>query len=112
MGVELCCRPYSAGIFLTLSDQIQNLQNCHTTPNNNDQERRHLGIGVFKVPSSMAGPLSYVLLESPFASVSTVSRGHPSLVSLVTLLHSYLLHVRTTEKTCDILMDKDDIHTR
>jgi hypothetical protein len=29
------------------------------------------------------GPLSYVLLESPLASVSTVSRGHPSLVSLL-----------------------------
>jgi hypothetical protein len=27
-------------------------------------------------------PLSFVLFESPFASVSTVSRGHPSLVSL------------------------------
>jgi hypothetical protein len=27
-------------------------------------------------------PLSFVLLESPFTSVSTVSRGHPSLVSL------------------------------
>jgi hypothetical protein len=26
------------------------------------------------------GTLSYVLQESPFASVSTVSRGHPSLV--------------------------------
>ncbi len=25
------------------------------------------------------GPLSFVLFESPFASVSTVSRGHPSL---------------------------------
>jgi hypothetical protein len=29
-------------------------------------------------------PLSFVLFESPFTSVSTVSRGHPSLVSLVT----------------------------
>ncbi len=28
-------------------------------------------------------PLSFVLFESPFASVSTVSRGHPSLVSLM-----------------------------
>jgi hypothetical protein len=28
-GVELCCRPYS--------DQIQNLQNCFTTPNKKDQ---------------------------------------------------------------------------
>jgi hypothetical protein len=26
--------------------------------------------------------LSFVLLESPFTSVSTISRGHPSLVSL------------------------------
>jgi hypothetical protein len=29
------------------------------------------------------GPLSFVLFESPYTSVSTVSRGHPSLVSLV-----------------------------
>jgi hypothetical protein len=28
------------------------------------------------------GPLSFVLFESPFTSVSTVSRGRPSLVSL------------------------------
>jgi hypothetical protein len=28
------------------------------------------------------GPLLIVLFESPFTSVSTVSRGHPSLVSL------------------------------
>ncbi len=32
---------------------------------------------------SKEGHLSYVLQESPFASVSTVSRGHSSLVSLV-----------------------------
>jgi hypothetical protein len=29
------------------------------------------------------GPLSFVFFESPFTSVSTVSRGHPSLVSLI-----------------------------
>ncbi len=29
------------------------------------------------------GPLSFVLLESPFTSISTVSRGHPSQVSLL-----------------------------
>jgi hypothetical protein len=28
------------------------------------------------------GPLSFILFESPFASVSTVSRGHPSVVYL------------------------------
>ena len=27
-GVELCCRPYSAGVLHSVSDQIQNLQNC------------------------------------------------------------------------------------
>ncbi len=30
-GVELCWRPYSAGV----SDQIQNLQSCLTTANKN-----------------------------------------------------------------------------
>jgi hypothetical protein len=29
------------------------------------------------------GPLSFVLFASPFTSVSTFSRGHPSLVSLI-----------------------------
>ncbi len=32
-GVELCCRPYSAGILHSVSDQIQNQPNCFTTPN-------------------------------------------------------------------------------
>jgi hypothetical protein len=27
------------------------------------------------------GPISFVLFEAPFTAVSTVSRGHPSLVS-------------------------------
>jgi hypothetical protein len=31
---------------------------------------------------SKKGPLSFVLFESPITSISTVSRGHPSLVSL------------------------------
>ncbi len=36
-GVELCCRPYSAGVLHSVSDQILNLQNCFTTPNKNYQ---------------------------------------------------------------------------
>jgi hypothetical protein len=36
-------------------------------------------------------PLSFVLLESPFTSVSIVSMGHPSLISLVT--SRYLLSI-------------------
>ncbi len=55
-GVELCCRPYSAGVLHPVSDQVQNLQNCFTTQNKNDQKRRHLGVGVFKVPSFMPPP--------------------------------------------------------
>ncbi len=31
-GGELCCRPYSAGILHSVSDQIQNIPNCFTTP--------------------------------------------------------------------------------
>jgi hypothetical protein len=33
------------------------------------------------------GPLSFVLSESPFTSASTVSRGHPSLDSLLPILY-------------------------
>ncbi len=41
------------------------------------------------------GPLSYLLREAPFASVSTVSRGHPSLVSLCSV---YNLHIKEKSK--------------
>ncbi len=30
-GVEMYCGPYSARVILSVSDQIQNLQNCFTT---------------------------------------------------------------------------------
>ncbi len=40
-GDELCCRPYSARILHSVSDQIQNLPYCFTTPKQNDQWRRH-----------------------------------------------------------------------
>jgi hypothetical protein len=32
-GVELCCRPYSAGVLHSVSDLIQSLQNCFSNPN-------------------------------------------------------------------------------
>ncbi len=35
-GVELYCRPYSAGVLHSISDQIQSRQNCFTTQNKND----------------------------------------------------------------------------
>jgi hypothetical protein len=31
--VEMYCGPYSAGVLHSVADQIQNLQNCFTTPN-------------------------------------------------------------------------------
>jgi hypothetical protein len=36
-GIEMYCGPYSAGVLHSVSDQIQNLQSCFTTPNKNDQ---------------------------------------------------------------------------
>jgi hypothetical protein len=36
-GVEMYCGPYSAGVLHSVSDKIQNLQNCFTTPDKNDQ---------------------------------------------------------------------------
>jgi hypothetical protein len=33
------CRPYSAGVLHSVSDQIQNLQNCLTTPIINDYSK-------------------------------------------------------------------------
>ncbi len=36
-----------------------------------------------KLRPTKKGPLSFVLLESPFTSDSTVSGGHPSVFSLV-----------------------------
>ncbi len=44
------CRPYSAGILNSVSDQMQNLPNYFPTPNKMTSEN---GVGVFKVPSSM-----------------------------------------------------------
>ncbi len=39
--------------------------------------------------STKKGPFSFVLFESPFTSVSTDKRGHPSPVSLVPNIHNY-----------------------
>ncbi len=36
-GVLKCTVDHSAGVLHSVSDQIQNLQNCFTTPNKNDQ---------------------------------------------------------------------------
>jgi hypothetical protein len=52
-GTKLCCTLYPAGVLHSVSDQIQNLQNCFTTPDKNFQQRRHLGIVVINVPLSM-----------------------------------------------------------
>ena len=36
-GIEMYCGPYSARVIYSVSDQIQNLQNCFATPNKNYQ---------------------------------------------------------------------------
>ncbi len=47
-----------------------------------EQPRQNKNLFCLHDEPTKEGPLKYVLQESPFASVSTVSRGHPSLVSL------------------------------
>ncbi len=49
--------------------------------------------GVCTVNQSMEGPLSFVLFESPFFSVSTVSRDRRFLVSLGIMLLIYEKYV-------------------
>ncbi len=44
----MCCRPYSAGILHSVSDQIQNLPNCFTTPNKMTSEYDIKGLGSLK----------------------------------------------------------------
>jgi hypothetical protein len=46
---ELCCRPYSEGILHSVSDQIQNLPNCFTTPNKMISEDDIKGLVSLKV---------------------------------------------------------------
>jgi hypothetical protein len=43
-GVELYCKPYSTGVYHSVSDQIQNLQNCYNTPNKNTNKYNILGL--------------------------------------------------------------------
>ncbi len=47
------------------------------------------------------GPLSFVLFESPFTSVTTVSRGYPSLVPLAPAIKASLGVIFT--RTCQLL---------
>ncbi len=53
--VELCCRPYSAVVTHSVSGQIQNLQNCYTTPNKWPVKTTLRG-WCLSVPASMAHP--------------------------------------------------------
>ena len=48
-GVESCWRPNSAGVKHSVSDQIQNLQNCLTTPN----KRLRRGRGLRQIKTCM-----------------------------------------------------------
>ncbi len=60
-GVELCCRPYSAGVLHSVSDQIQNLQNCFTTSNKMSSKDDIKGL----VSLKFLHPWSMVLNNSP-----------------------------------------------
>jgi hypothetical protein len=51
-GVELCYRPYSAGVLHFDLTRFRTYKSASQLKQN-DQLRRHLRIGVLKVPSSM-----------------------------------------------------------
>jgi hypothetical protein len=58
--VELCCGPYSAGVF----DQIQNLPNCSTTPNKMTNEEDVKGLVSLKFLRPWFGPVFMECKES------------------------------------------------
>jgi hypothetical protein len=63
-------------------------EKCFTGPKRAAKERQHLLYRHDTKGPNKEGPFSFLLLESPLASFSKVSRGHPSLVSLVETPHS------------------------
>jgi hypothetical protein len=63
-GFELCCRPYSAGVLHSVSDQIQSLQICFTTPNKMSSKDDIKGLVSLKVHSSMVSSLSLTQPEN------------------------------------------------
>ncbi len=49
------------------------------------------------------GPLSFALFESPITSVSTVSRGQPSLVSLSNIALYIMVNIQDIQKECSYI---------
>jgi hypothetical protein len=68
-GVEMYCGPYSTGVLHSVSDQIQNLQNCFTTPNKMTSKDDIKGLVSLKLlrpwDSPSLGYLSLVMLGMP-----------------------------------------------
>ncbi len=65
-GVELCWRPYSAGVLHSVSDQVQNLQNCSATP----KQKLRRGEGVRHIDTRRKVPFQVTFLWRHFALLS------------------------------------------
>jgi hypothetical protein len=78
----LCCRPYSAGILHSVSDQIQNLQNCFTTPNKMTSEDDIKGLVSLKFLCPRLGPRSNVLVTLTYSSLGNMTRKSSWLISV------------------------------
>ncbi len=95
-GVELCCRPYSAGVLHSVSDQIQNLHNWFTTPNKLTSKDGILGLVTLKFPSSMLcthrenkdSRKQLPSLPPPPHALITVCKTHPSSTKDPKCLHN------------------------
>jgi hypothetical protein len=47
-------------------------------------------------------PISFVHFETPFTSVSTFSRGHPSLFSLVAAMHRFAIETQEDKALLEV----------
>ncbi len=97
-GSELCCRPYSAGILHSVSDQIQSLPNCFTTTNKMTSEDDIKGLVSFKVPSSM---VSWFMAWPLFENPKEVIHGNPQWTRPLYICENYSV-VQTS--VCTIYM--------
>ncbi len=80
----LYCGPYSAGVLHSVSDQIQNLQNCFTTPNKMTSKDDIKGLVSLKFLGPWATPYDDKKAWS-FINHSILSAGTPHPLSLMVI---------------------------
>ncbi len=96
-GVELGCRPYSTGVLHSVSDQIQYLQNCFTTPNKMTSKDAIKGFVSLKFRGTQS--LSTIAQNCWSPSLAIAKTMHPSLLHASALLFFTALWFYLTKKS-------------